>query len=116
MPALTTQGIGSADWNADAVQAITPALAASKAVVFGPGLGRTEGAADFTEALLSLPQRPPMVLDADALFALASRPHLLEKLRPCDVLTPHPGEAATLLGISVAEVQADRLAGSMIAN
>ena len=108
MPALTTQGIDSADWNADAVQAIAPALAASKAVVFGPGLGRTEGAADFTEALLSLPQRPPMVLDADALFALASRPHLLEKLRPCDVLTPHPGEAATLLGISAAEVQADR--------
>ena len=108
MPALTTQGIGSADWNAEAVQAIAPALASSKAVVFGPGLGRTEGAADFTEALLSLPQRPPMVLDADALFALASRPHLLEKLRPCDVLTPHPGEAATLLGISPSEVQADR--------
>ena len=108
MPALTTQGIGSADWNAEAFQAIVPALAASKAVVFGPGLGRTEGAADFTEALLSLPQRPPMVLDADALFALASRPHLLEKLRPCDVLTPHPGEAATLLGISAAEVQTDR--------
>ena len=110
MPALTTQGIGSADWNAEAVQSIVPALAASKSAVFGPGLGRSSGAADFTEALLSLPQRPPMVLDADALFALAERPHLLAKLRPCDVLTPHPGEAATLLGISPAEVQADRFA------
>ena len=108
MPALTTQGIGSAEWEAEALQSIVPALSASKAVVFGPGLGRSEGAADFAEALLSLPQRPPMVLDADALFALAKRPHLLAKLGPCDVLTPHPGEAATLLGISAAEVQAGR--------
>ncbi len=108
MPALTTQAFGRADWDAEAAQAIAPALAASKAAVFGPGLGRSEGAADFTEALLSLPQRPPMVLDADALFVLARRPHLLTQLRPCDVLTPHPGEAATLLGISAAEVQADR--------
>ena len=110
MPALTTQRTGLEDWSADAVKSIASALSASKAAVFGPGLGRTEGAADFTEALLSLPQRPPMVLDADALFALARRPHLLEKLRPCDVLTPHPGEAATLLGISAAEVQAGRFA------
>lgn len=110
MPALTTQGIGFEDWSAEAVQTIAPALASSKAAVFGPGLGRSEGAADLAEALLSLPHRPPMALDADALFALASRPHLLEKLRPYDVLTPHPGEAATLLGIPAAEVQADRFA------
>ena len=108
MPALTTQSIGTTEWDTNAVQAIASALSVSKAVVFGPGLGRSEGATDFADALLSLPQRPPMVLDADALFALAKRPHLLEKLRPCDVLTPHPGEAATLLGISAAEVQADR--------
>ena len=110
MPALTTQGIGADSWNKDAAPALAPALASAKSVVFGPGLGRTEGAADFAEALLSQPQRPPMVLDADALFALARRPYLLKLLRPCDVLTPHPGEAATLLGISTAEVQADRFA------
>ena len=110
MPALTTQNIGTDIWNKDAASALAPAIAASKALVFGPGLGRSEGAADFAEALFSLPQRPPMVLDADALFALAHRPHLLKLLRPCDILTPHPGEAATLLGISTAEVQADRFA------
>ena len=116
MPALTTQSIprlagpASPEWSADAIRALAPAITAAKAIVFGPGLGRSEGAGDFTEALLDLPQRPPMVLDADALFALSHRPHLLEKLRPCDVLTPHPGEAATLLGIRTAEVQADRFA------
>lgn len=116
MPALTTHslsrpaGLDAPEWSTEALQPLVPAIAASKALVFGPGLGRTEGATDFAEALLSLPQRSPMVLDADALFALARRPHLLKCLRPCDVLTPHPGEAATLLGISAAAVQADRFA------
>lgn len=116
MPSLTAQSIprlsghASPEWSAEAAQALAPALHSSKAVVFGPGLGRSEGAADFAEALFALPDRPPMVLDADALFALARRPLLLTLLRPCDVLTPHPGEAATLLGMSVAEVQADRFA------
>jgi len=116
MPALTTQslprpaGPDASEWSADAAQTLVPAIAAAKAIVFGPGIGRSEGAADFAEALLTLPKRPPMVLDADALSALACRPYLLEKLRPCDVLTPHPGEAATLLGIRTAEVQADRFA------
>ena len=110
MPALTTQNIDAPTWNTDAASALAPAIASSKAIVFGPGLGRTEGAADFAEALLTLPQRPPMVLDADALFALAHRPHLLKLLRPSDILTPHPGEAATLLGISTTEIQADRFA------
>ena len=108
MPALTTQSISSAEWHSGDAETLVPPLGASKAVVFGPGLGRSEGAADFAEALLSLPHRPPMVLDADALFALARRPHLLKKLRSGDVLTPHPGEAAQLLGITAAEVQADR--------
>ncbi len=115
-PALTTQRISSqsgtpiSDWDAQAVQVLSSALAASKAVVFGPGLGRSDGAADFAEALLALPQRPHLVLDADALFALARRPALLSRLRPSDILTPHPGEAAALLGITTAEVQADRFA------
>jgi NAD(P)H-hydrate epimerase len=106
--ALTTRNVPGAEWSTEAADALAQDVSAAKAVVFGPGLGRSEGAADFAEALLSLPQRAPMVLDADALFALAKRPHLLAELRPCDILTPHPGEAATLLGLSTAEVQADR--------
>lgn len=116
MPSLTTQrlslqsGTPVPDWNADALQALLPALSSFRAVVFGPGLGRSEGAADFAEALLALPQRPALVLDADALFALACRPALLSRLTSDDILTPHPGEAAALLGLTTAEVQADRFA------
>ena len=114
MPALTLHALshhaGSESWGAEDADVLSGVLPGFGAVVFGPGLGRDKGAAAFTEALLHLPDRPPLVLDADALFALAGREDLLSLLRPCDVLTPHPGEAATLLGISAAAVQADRFA------
>lgn len=40
----------------------------------------------------------PAVIDADALNILSEHPELLAQLKPCHVLTPHPGEAARLLG------------------
>jgi NAD(P)H-hydrate epimerase len=51
------------------------------------------------------------VIDADALNILAAKPELLAKLAKGRtlVLTPHPGEMARLAGITVAEVQANRL-------
>ena len=51
------------------------------------------------------------MIDADALNILAAKPVLLAKLAKgrMVVLTPHPGEMARLAGISVAEVQANRL-------
>jgi NAD(P)H-hydrate epimerase len=49
------------------------------------------------------------VLDADALNALAEVPTLLEKLPPNVVLTPHPGEMARLMGVTVEAVQDDRI-------
>ncbi|WMC09916.1 NAD(P)H-hydrate dehydratase [Oceanimonas pelagia] len=72
------------------------------ALVLGPGLGRD----DWSRALLAaaLSAGKPMVLDADAL-------HLLQGRVPANaVLTPHAGEAAALLGCTVAEVENDRLA------
>jgi len=66
--------------------------------------------------LLSLAAR--LVLDADALNALATDPSLATLLRARagrqagTVLTPHPLEAARLLGSNTAEVQADRLSAA----
>lgn len=68
----------------------------------GPGLGR--GAWGRAHMLQALAQRLPCVLDADALWHLDSAADLPEAV----VLTPHPGEAARLLGTATAEVQADR--------
>ena len=73
----------------------------------GPGLG--ESAAPVCKALLhrSAPWCAA-VLDADALNALAAGKLKRLPLPKNTVLTPHPGEAARLLGSSVRQVQADR--------
>ncbi len=83
--------------------ALRPLLAKVDAVAIGPGLGQSEwGAALFGAALeFGL----PLVVDADGLNLLATDP----TRRDDWVLTPHPGEAARLLGCSSGEVQADRL-------
>lgn len=75
-------------------------------VAVGPGLGRGEwGGAAWAQALTA-PQ--PLVVDADALNWLAENPERREDW----VLTPHPGEAARLIGCSNAEIQRDRIAAS----
>lgn len=102
--------IDEKEWSADHVTLLAPTLKSCRAVVIGPGMGRENGAEDFLEAVLTLPDRPSFILDADALFALAKRPNLLKFLHQDDILTPHPGEAAFLLSASTPLVQADRVA------
>ena len=70
----------------------------------GPGLG--DGAGAVVSELLKGDWQG-MVLDADALNALAAG-QVRGNVPPFAVLTPHPGEAARLLGLSTAQVQADR--------
>src|SRR5437660_9529483 len=50
-----------------------------------------------------------MIVDADALSALAGHLDLLEEASSPRVLTPHPGEMARMLEMTVAQVQADRI-------
>lgn len=80
-----------------------------KVLALGPGLGRS--AATLALVRQVVPDCPwPLVLDADALFALAGHCGLLA-LRPVGttILTPHPGEMALLLGVSIDEIEADRV-------
>jgi hydroxyethylthiazole kinase-like uncharacterized protein yjeF len=84
-----------------------------EAVLAGPGLGTSEHATTLVGAALSSDM--PCVLDADALNLLAEDQDLADACgrRSAEtLLTPHPAEAARLLGSSVAEVQADRLAAA----
>jgi hydroxyethylthiazole kinase-like uncharacterized protein yjeF len=83
------------------------------ALAVGPGLGTGERAETLVGAALA--SDIPCVLDADALNVLAESERLREAAvrRSADtLLTPHPAEAARLLGTSVAEVQSDRLQAS----
>jgi hydroxyethylthiazole kinase-like uncharacterized protein yjeF len=77
------------------------------AVVVGPGLGRSEGTRACVRALVRTLDRP-LVLDADALWALIGDLDSLKARRACTVLTPHAGEAASLLGMTREAVEADR--------
>ncbi|MCJ2163745.1 MULTISPECIES: NAD(P)H-hydrate dehydratase [unclassified Pseudodesulfovibrio] len=78
------------------------------AVVIGPGIGREPDTLAFVLEFMK-GCTLPMVLDADALFALAEFPEHLQSLPEQAVLTPHPGEMARLLAMDTSQVQADRL-------
>ncbi len=78
-------------------------------IAVGPGLGQSPGTAAFVHALLER-TGVPLVLDADALNAFAGDPDRLMGRDEVDVvITPHPGEMARLLNMSIEAVQHDRL-------
>ncbi len=85
------------------------------AVLIGPGLGQSKEAQKLLSAVLSITiETPPsaLIVDADALNAVASDKKLAKLLRGyagAKVLTPHPLEAARLLGVTTEQVQQDRL-------
>ena len=99
-PELMAHGVEDAE-------AIAPLLERADVVALGPGLGRGDWARALWDAALD--RAKPTVVDADALNLLAASPRAL----PANsVLTPHPGEAARLLGCTIAQVQADRFAAA----
>ena len=72
-------------------------------LAFGPGLGQGKWASMLFARVMESDK--PRVVDADALNLLADNP------QQCDqqIITPHPGEAGRLLGVSTSEIQHDRL-------
>ncbi|MEZ4218624.1 MAG: NAD(P)H-hydrate dehydratase [Myxococcota bacterium] len=86
------------------------ALARERDVVaLGPGIGREADTGDLVRAFAKRCERP-LVLDADALFAFGDELERLRERGAPTVLTPHPGEAARLLGVRAADVNAGRVA------
>ena len=84
------------------------ALAAGRdAVALGPGLSRAAPAEAFAREVALRCERP-LVLDADGLNAFEGRAADLRSAAGPRVLTPHPGEAARLLGCGTSEITADR--------
>lgn len=83
-------------------------LAAAEAGVIGPGLGRDRSTWRLVLDLM-LHVSCPLVLDADALNALADSPRLKGRLGKGRVLTPHPGEMARLTGKTVEAIASDRV-------
>ncbi len=84
-------------------------LEPASAIVCGPGLGQSDWSRSLLETVLEHAGSRPLILDADALNLIAETPR---PLPPQAVITPHPGEAARLLGCSTAALQSDRLAAA----
>lgn len=87
-------------------------LPGKTAVGLGPGLGNTPETQAFLREFLPQVQ-VPCVVDADALNALASVEALWERVPKNTIITPHPGEAARLLGLSTDQVQARRMESAL---
>jgi NAD(P)H-hydrate epimerase len=88
-------------------EAVLRNLEGAAAAIVGPGLGRDSSTWRLIYDLVAQVTLP-MVLDADALNALAENRRLLKKLGKERVLTPHPGEMGRLTGKSAAELNRDR--------
>ena len=80
-------------------------------LLLGCGLGQSQSAVKFVrDTILGLkPLSPSLVLDADALNTLAKTSNWWQRLTGNAILTPHPGEMARLAGVSVDEVQSNRI-------
>ena len=74
----------------------------------GPGLADTPSMAKLLFSLV--PKCPlPMVIDATGLALIAQKPQILKKAKAPVILTPHPGEMARLTGLSIPDIQKDRV-------
>lgn len=89
-------------------------LSLATCLAIGPGLGQSDGALSLLRRAIETTL--PLLLDADALNLLATHPVLANNLArrsAATLLTPHPAEAARLLGCDIATVQANRLAAAL---
>ncbi|MFT5291624.1 MAG: hydroxyethylthiazole kinase-like uncharacterized protein yjeF [Planctomycetota bacterium] len=75
----------------------------------GCGMGDTARTRKLIGDLLALDDDTPLVLDADALNAVAAEPGLLARASNPLIITPHPGEAGRLLGYSIPADEAGRI-------
>jgi NAD(P)H-hydrate epimerase len=100
-PSYMTHGLADDGHRVTAAAAdeVLAVAASATALAIGPGLGRAAGVTEVVARLFRVIEQP-LVVDADALFALAERKELLKQAPGLRVLTPHPGEFARLTGVT----------------
>lgn len=94
-------------WGVKSAKELNPLLDKATVCVIGPGLGESDWAK--TLFLAAITSQLPMVIDASALRLLSEHPQIDDNW----VLTPHPGEAGSLLACTSKDVQKDRYQSAM---
>jgi hydroxyethylthiazole kinase-like uncharacterized protein yjeF len=96
---------------AEAAELIKQQFKKYNVLLLGCGIGQSQPMTELVSKLILNIEEPSpaLVLDADALNILAQIPNWWQQLAGDAILTPHPGEMARLTGLSVAEVQSDRV-------
>ncbi len=110
VPEAITVGLPEVDGHivTNVVDEVGELLETVDVVAIGPGLSR---ARETRQAILLLLAATscPVVIDADALFALSGNLDVLAKLEGEAVLTPHPGELSRLVGLSNEQIDKHRI-------
>ena len=112
---LMTEPIADRDGHFDgqhAPRVLAKLVEGKDALSVGPGIGQSDDTRALMEWLIAEGAAPrrPMLIDADGLNVVAQiGAGALKRAAGPVVLTPHPGEAARLLGMSTAEINADRV-------
>jgi len=96
-----------------AIAELKDELRRASAVVLGPGISTNPQTVEFVQMLVAdhlvANDKPPSIIDADALNALAKKPDCIKGQLNQSVLTPHPKELSRLMGLTTAEIQSDRI-------
>jgi NAD(P)H-hydrate epimerase len=95
----------------EAAKLVKRASAEYNVLLIGCGLGQSKSAVRLVKSVLFhlKTARPSLIVDADGLNTLAKVPRWWRRLTADAILTPHPGEMGRLTGMSIDEIQSDRL-------
>jgi hydroxyethylthiazole kinase-like uncharacterized protein yjeF len=110
-PEIMTEPLAETEQGTISLRALGPGLDSlleSKTIAIGPGISRNSETADFVRTIVKRHDKA-VVVDADALNAFEGSAGQLNGRGRTLVVTPHPGEMSRLTGLSIAEIQANRL-------
>jgi hydroxyethylthiazole kinase-like uncharacterized protein yjeF len=110
-PELMTEPLAETKDGTISAQAVgmgLDALLEHKTLAIGPGISRNSETADFVRTIVTRGDKF-LVVDADAVNAFEGAADQLNGCGRIVVITPHPGEMSRLTGLTIAEIQANRL-------
>ena len=110
-PELMTEPLAETEHGTISLRAVglgLDALLEHKTLAIGPGISRNSETAEFVRAIVTRGDKS-IVVDADGLNAFEGAADKLNARGRTVVVTPHPGEMARLTGLSIPEIQANRL-------